>query len=266
MKIAYEDKQFEIPNGSYLRYEIKHTIDELVANFADRKIDFTKIRGLGVISLDVNGLKTVNDTISHEAGNEYLKRIVNVLKDGKTTEELEGKRISVFVSSNGGDEFSIILSDDLNLMEMAGGETFINHILKKYQKEVSEIDMSDMINFNEPSLKKKFKNFTIPEGFVFTPTISGGTACIEEILVDNGFVPNAKIGYSDNLNFIVNGLFQLSDRRSQSDKEAFKEKLENSSDPHKKFLAILLKRNLDIAMIEEENKKLKLLVEKFQKK
>jgi len=266
MKIAYEDKRFGIPNGSYLRYEIKRGIDDLVANFTDEKINFTKIKGFGIISLDVNGLKTVNDVISHEVGNTYLSRIVEVLKGGSTTKELEARRISVFVSSNGGDEFSIILSDDVNLIESVGKSTFINNILKKYQEEVSRIDTSDLINFNRPEISEKFKDFSIPEGFKFMATISGGTACIEEVLVDDGFIPNATAGYSDNLNFIINGLFEISDQRSKKDKNKFKEKLENSTDPQEKFLAVLLKRNLETALIEEENKKLKLLVKTFEKK
>ncbi len=266
MKIAYEDKRFEIPNGSYMRYEIKHGIDELVANFSDEKINFMKIKGLGIISLDVNGLKTVNDMISHEAGNEYLRRIVNVFKKGATTKELEDKRINVFISSNGGDEFSIILSDDVNLMETAGRSTFIESILKKYQKEVSEIDTGDLIDFNKPEISEKLKAFIIPEKFKFTPTISGGTACIEEVLVGNGFIPNETAGYSDNLNFIINSLFELADKRNREDKNTFKEELENSADPQKNFLAVLLKRNIEIAVIEEENKKLKLIVEKLKKK
>ncbi len=266
MKTAYEDKRFGIPNGSYLMYEIKHIIDDLVAEFTDKKIDFTKIKGLGIISLDVNGLKTINDVISHEAGSEYLRRIANVLKKGATTKELEADGISVFVSSNGGDEFSIILSDNVNLMDVSGGSTFINKALKKYQEEVSMIEVSDLINFNRPEIFAKFKDLSIPDKFKFIASVSGGTACIEEILVNNGFVPNATVGYSDNLNFIISGLFELSDRRSKQDKDKFKEELENSSDKHKKFLAVLLKRNLETAMIEEENKKLKLLIEKFKQK
>src|ERR1035437_9274455 len=30
LKSAYEDKRFEIPNGSYLRYELTHLVDSLV--------------------------------------------------------------------------------------------------------------------------------------------------------------------------------------------------------------------------------------------
>lgn len=266
MKMAYEDKRFEIPNGSYLRYEIKHLIDNLVASFSDTNINLTKIRGLGVINLDVNGLKTVNDIIGHDAGTEYLRRVVSVFTNGTTTKELEAKGINVFVSSNGGDEFVIILSDDVNLTEKIDGQTFINQTLKKYQDEVNAVPTKDLADFNKPAIAAKFKGIEIPKDFVFTASVSGGTAHIEEVLVDDGFSPNARMGYSENLNHMISSLFELSDKRSKENKNAFKAELEESTDSHKKFLAILLKRNLDTAMIEEENKKLKELIEKLQSK
>ena len=69
-KSAYEDKRFNIPNGSYLRYEMIHLVDTLVKE----KINLTKIRGLGIINFDVNGLKAVNDIAGHEKGTEYRKK------------------------------------------------------------------------------------------------------------------------------------------------------------------------------------------------
>ncbi len=266
IKMAYEDKRFEIPNGSYLRYEIKHLIDDLVTNFSDTNINLTKIRGLGVINLDVNGLKTVNDIVGHEAGTQYLQRVVSVFTDGITTKELQSKGINVFVSSNGGDEFVIVLSDDVNLTEVIAGQSFINATLKKYQDEVAAVRADDLINFTRPEIAAKFKEIDIPANFKFVASISGGTAHIEEVLIDDGFAPNARMGYSENLNHIISSLFQLSDRRGKEDKNKFKAELEESNDPHKKFLSILLKRNLETAMIEEENKKLKELVEKLQQK
>lgn len=266
IKIAYEDKRFEIPNGSYLRYEIKHLIDDLVASFSEKDFNLTKIRGLGVINMDVNGLKTINDIIGHDAGTEYLRRVVEVFKNGTTTKNLEAKGINIFISSNGGDEFVLVLNNDVNLTEKINGQTFINLALKDYQNEVHEIETLDLADFSKPELAAKFKDIEIPKNFKFLASISGGTAHIEEILIEDGFSPKADLGYSENLAYMISGLFEISDKRNKEDKNRFKDELESSDDPHKKFLSILLKRNLDTAMIEEENKKLKLLVEKLQEK
>lgn len=256
LKSAYEDKRFEIPNGSYLRYEMTHLVDTLV----NEKINFTKIRGLGIINLDVNGLKAVNDIAGHEKGNEYLRRIVNVFKEGHTTHDLEDNGIRVFVSSNGGDEFAIILSDDVNLAEVKSGQIFINKILKYYQEEVSAIDVSDLLDFSNPEIIKKFEGIEIPKGFRFTASISGGTALLEEILVDDEVFPDIKdkgLDYSDKLTRIINNLFEKSDKRGKDDKNQFKKELDETTDKNKIFLSVLLKRNAETALIEMENRELK---------
>ncbi|MFA5652119.1 MAG: GGDEF domain-containing protein [Candidatus Paceibacterota bacterium] len=256
IKTAYEDKRFEIPNGSYLRYEIAHLVDTLV----NEKVNLTKIRGLGIINFDVNGLKAVNDIAGHEQGTEYLRRIVQVFKVGHTTKDLEDNGVKVFVSSNGGDEFAIILSDDVNLTEVRNGQIFINKILRYYQEEVSSIDMSDLVDFSNPEIAKKFEGIEIPNNFKFTASISGGTALLEEIFTDDKILPeieNEDLDYSDKLGKIISALFEKSDTRGRNDKETFKKELGTSNDRDKEFLLALLKRNAETALIEKENRELK---------
>lgn len=263
LKSAYEDKRFEIPNGSYLRYEIAHLVDTLV----NEKINLTKIRGLGLINFDVNGLKAVNDIAGHEKGTEYLKRIVNTLKSGHTTRDLEDNGIKVFVSSNGGDEFAIVLSDDVNLTEVKEGQIFINKILKYYQEEISSQDMSDLIDFSDPEVLKKFDGIEIPKDFKFTASISGGTALLEEILIDDKIFPEIEneSDYSDKLSKIISGLFERGDKRDKDDKNIFKKDLDTSPDKNKHFLSILLKRNAEMALLEIENRKLKKKLAEIEK-
>lgn len=264
LKSAYEDKRFEIPNGSYLRHEIAHLVDTLV----NEKLNLTRIRGLGLINIDVNGLKAVNDIAGHEKGTQYLKRIVETLKNGHTTKDLEDNGIDVFVSSNGGDEFAIILSDDVNLTEIKSGQIFINKILKYYQEEVSSIDMSDIIDFSNIEIIKKFEGIDIPENFVFTASISGGTSLLEEILVDDKVFPeieNEDLDYSEKLSRIISELFEKSDKRNKKDKESFKDSLDESNDENKVFQSILLKRNTETALIEIENTKLKKKIAELEK-
>lgn len=264
LKSAYEDKRFEIPNGSYLRYEIAHLVDTLV----NEKVNLTKIRGLGLINFDVNGLKAVNDIAGHEKGNEYLERIVSVFKTGHTTKDLEDHGVRVFISSNGGDEFAIILSDDVNLTELQGGQIFINKILKYYQEEVSALDMTDLIDFSRPDIAKKFEGIEIPKDFHFMASISGGTSLLEEILIDENIFPeieNENLDYSDKLGRIISDLFQKSDNRGKTDKELFKKDLDESDDKNKLFLSVLLKRNAETALIEIENRNLKKKLSELEK-
>ena len=255
LKSAYEDKRFEIPNGSYLRFEISHLIDTLV----NEKINLTRIRGLGLINIDVNGLKAINDIVGHEKGTEYLKRIVNTIKSGHTTKDLEDNGVRVFVSSNGGDEFAIILSDDVNLTEVKNGQIFINKILKYYQEEVNGIDMSDLIDFTNSEVINKFEGIEIPKDYKFMASISGGTSLLEEVLIDDKIFPEIEeeSDYSLKLGRIISSLFDKSDKRDKDDKSFFKKNLDVSEDINKHFLSVLLKRNAETALLEIENRKLK---------
>lgn len=254
-KSAYEDKRFNIPNGSYLRYEMVHLVDTLVKE----KINLTKIRGLGMINFDVNGLKAINDIAGHEKGTEYLKRIAETFKSGNTTKSLEDNGVRVFVSSNGGDEFVIILSDDINLAEVKEGYIFINKILESYQKEMELIDVGDIIDFSDPEIISKFDEIEIPGNFIFTASVSGGTALLEEILTDETIFPEIEheVDYSEKLSKIISDLFSISDKRGKKDKAAFKMELDQSGDKNKEFLLMLLKRNAETALIEQENRELK---------
>jgi diguanylate cyclase (GGDEF)-like protein len=264
IKSAYEDKRFEIPNGSYLRYEISHLVDSLV----NEKVNLVKIRGLGIINFDVNGLKAINDIAGHEKGTEYLRRIAETLKSGHTTKDLEDNGVRVFVSSNGGDEFAIILSDDVNLTEVKTGQNFINKILRYYQEEISSLNVSDMIDFSNSEIIKKFEGIEIPKNFKFTASISGGTALLEEVLVDDKIFPeidSEELDYSDKLGKIISELFERSDVRGKENKDSFKNDLISSDDKNKKFLSVLLKRTAETALIEIENLKLKKKISELEK-
>ncbi len=58
----------------------------------------------GVITIDLNGLKHINDTRGHQAGDMYIQRASRILKMSMQDTDFIGYRV-------GGDEFSIIVKD-----------------------------------------------------------------------------------------------------------------------------------------------------------
>ncbi|HPJ24427.1 MAG TPA: diguanylate cyclase, partial [Bacillota bacterium] len=82
--------------------------------------------------LDINGLKIINDSLGHHAGNEVLKRLAQVLERHIT----DGKN---FVSRIGGDEFSIFFANTTH--EQA--EERMQHILDHLSHErIGNIELS----------------------------------------------------------------------------------------------------------------------------
>ncbi|MCR5624491.1 MAG: GGDEF domain-containing protein [Lachnospiraceae bacterium] len=121
-------------------YEKSH-IDELTKCYNRRAYnndiqlltDCSENMDYAYVSLDLNGLKTVNDNLGHEAGDELIKGAVNCMNKAFSS---HGKVYRV-----GGDEFAAILSVDGNLMKMLCED------LEKYMKEwegelVKEISIS----------------------------------------------------------------------------------------------------------------------------
>ncbi|MDF9407311.1 diguanylate cyclase [Pelotomaculum isophthalicicum JI] len=88
---------------------------------------------LGIIVCDVDGLKLVNDTMGHEAGNKLLQAAANLLSNCF--------RKSDIVARIGGDEFVIILpSTDNSTVENACQR--LKNAIKKYNKSQPEISLS----------------------------------------------------------------------------------------------------------------------------
>jgi diguanylate cyclase (GGDEF)-like protein len=74
--------------------------DRLVAALARAK---RSGRPVGVLLLDLNGFKPINDTYGHDAGDEMLRVVADRLRDSVRTEDVVGRL--------GGDEFVVIAED-----------------------------------------------------------------------------------------------------------------------------------------------------------
>ena len=95
-------------------------------NYIERKLEFyNHQKNLGVVSLDLNGLKVNNDYLGHERGDYLLKSLAKNLRDVlRDTAHKEVARI-------GGDEFLIILPST----DVATLKKIKDDILKKCEHE-----------------------------------------------------------------------------------------------------------------------------------
>ena len=97
VRLAYEaqhDYLTGLPNRALLNDRLKHAIE----------IALRKGSSLGVLFVDLDNFKTINDSLGHEIGDKLLKSVASRL--------IECVRASDTVSRHGGDEFVIIVSDD----------------------------------------------------------------------------------------------------------------------------------------------------------
>ncbi len=65
------------------------------------RLEHSRITPISIIVVDVDGLKTVNDTKGHLTGDELIKSVAQVLKQSFRAEDM--------VARIGGDEFAILL-------------------------------------------------------------------------------------------------------------------------------------------------------------
>jgi diguanylate cyclase (GGDEF)-like protein len=103
-RLAYQDVLIDLPNRRGFMRQLEGTIDR-VSRYDD---------SAAMLFVDIDGLKMINDTFGHQAGDEALMLVAQMLS--------EGVRKSDCVARLGGDEFGILLerADERNAMETAG--------------------------------------------------------------------------------------------------------------------------------------------------
>jgi GGDEF domain-containing protein len=272
---AYKDTRFiesdnhrfdEITNGKYLRHELSTIIDTVISeisagDFTDGKIDLTKIKGLGLLFIDLDGLKAVNDIAGHNEGTEYLKRVLDVLQNGTTTNALRARGINVHVGPDGGDEFLVLFDDDVNLTELEGGQIYIDKIREAYTKEIHSINVTDLLNPNDPGIKKRLGK-EIPPNFEFTANASAGAATLIGVLEK---IKEDGSNYSAKKTEMISMLFKESGERELQNKNAFKKSLKESKDVNERYLSKVLKRTADVIILERKNEIKDEIIEEMKK-
>lgn len=134
---ATEQKKrlMEIEQLSYCDYLTKlynrRYMEEKLAEL-DAEINYP----LGIMFLDVNGLKQINDTFGHDSGDELLRKLAEILRDVCA---LRG-----FICRIGGDEFAVIIVKT-SKAELANIK---KNLLQRAKKEkVHSFDISLAIGF-----------------------------------------------------------------------------------------------------------------------
>jgi diguanylate cyclase (GGDEF)-like protein/PAS domain S-box-containing protein len=89
-EMGYRDALTGLYNRGYFEEELK-------------RLDRRRGGSVGIIIVDVDGLKVVNDALGHDAGDELLKRTAQTLVECFRHEDL--------IARIGGDEFAVLLND-----------------------------------------------------------------------------------------------------------------------------------------------------------
>jgi len=102
-RLAHQDTLIEVPNRRGFMRQLERLIDR-VTRYGDSG---------AMLFVDIDGLKMINDSFGHGAGDEALIRVANMLSSGV--------RKSDCVARLGGDEFGILLerADEASARETA---------------------------------------------------------------------------------------------------------------------------------------------------
>jgi diguanylate cyclase (GGDEF)-like protein len=116
--LSYHDQLTDLHNRRYYEEQLK-------------LMDKTSNLPFCIIMIDVNGLKLINDSLGHAVGDELLRKVAIVLKNG--TEK------NAVVSRLGGDEFSVLLPKT----NQEKAENYINRIRELASREsIKSLDIS----------------------------------------------------------------------------------------------------------------------------
>lgn len=120
-------------------------------HFAGNMVEDCRISGdsIGILFVDINKLKNVNDTYGHEEGDFYIKSVADCLKQLKDEDQM--------LMRYGGDEF-VVLGRAENSTGFAKLQEELNGRLAALQRRMKKpYEMSASIGFHAVPVTEKFK-------------------------------------------------------------------------------------------------------------
>ena len=90
--LAYHDPLTGVPNRNYLYQRLRHAFEAI-----------GRTDGFAVLCLDLDGFKSVNDTLGHSAGDRLLEEVAGRLKSAIGPDDILGRM--------GGDEFALLTAE-----------------------------------------------------------------------------------------------------------------------------------------------------------
>ncbi|GEM_PF-1660375 len=116
--LAYRDPLTNVYNRHFLR--------EVVNRLSSKKEEFP----VGIVFIDMNNLKEINDTLGHKMGDFYIKKMSEAISSSV--------RQSDYIFRFGGDEF-IVLIPRLK-------ENVLNKLVKRIRKNIEQINTREKLN------------------------------------------------------------------------------------------------------------------------
>ena len=137
--------RFDMLTGVYNR----NAMNNRIADFTSGSISFDK--DFGVVFIDVNGLKTVNDIKGHDAGDDLIKAVANRLRDlfdGYEIYRAGGDEFMVLAEGCPKDRFEAIVAE---LRKQEDEDTDIHFAVGSYYDELDH-DLSYAIHAADASM------------------------------------------------------------------------------------------------------------------
>lgn len=277
---TYQDLRFTVGKGermlnkAYAKEQAITWLKELL----DGEPKPEDLKRVAVLNFDANGLKGVNDlSVSHENGTEYLRRVAEVLRDpsSETTLWLKAQGIDEIlpVTAGGGDEYSIAIRSGKPI-----APEVIREAVARFEESVSRVDISDLLDFNEPDVRLRYLGFSrkeydlksanekkaidvratkeIPRNFKMQASVAGGGASLYDgflTALRNETKPLAEEdAYGQKLGKIMGGMWDAADAWADENKKAFKAGLAESSDAIDRFYSKVLLRTTEARVLEEK--------------
>jgi len=241
----FTDKIKKLTDGDYLREYLSEKVEQGLIDDAVKSFEH-----IGHITLDLNGLKAVNDISGHRKGDTYLQRVAAWLWNSDTLQHIVREGGTILRSRTAGDEFAITITGDPNKSEW--NEDRWRNIRMNLQFELEGIDMSDLVDAED--IKKTLPN--APEDLQFKATAGIGFSTLENALSNKPKNGKDAIGETDQTPVIVKKLMgamlDASDKDMFAHKKFYKRIRNEEGNEHEQALMELLTRTEEQRTAEEK--------------